>query len=119
MFDGWLMKRSWNGRHFVATPTKEKGGTSVNLLLREQGVNAEFTEKEWGPCANCSARLGPHPRFNAGSRSFGWNMASTPEGFPSSTREERCLRHREWRRTRHPQMGAAERRWLTHLRGAS
>ncbi|HKV64546.1 MAG TPA: hypothetical protein VJO16_21755 [Candidatus Acidoferrum sp.] len=24
--------------------------------------------------------------------------------------EERCLRHREWRRTRHPKMGAAKRR---------
>src|SRR5262249_14884235 len=47
MCDGWPTKRSWNGRHFVATPTKEKGGTSFNLLLREQGVNAEFTEKEW------------------------------------------------------------------------
>lgn len=25
-------------------------------------------------------------------------------------REERCLRHREWRRTRHPRLGAAESR---------
>lgn len=35
------------------------------------------------------------------------------------TRKARCLRHREWRRTRHPKMGAAERRWLTRLLGTS
>jgi len=63
MFDGWPMKRSWNGRHFVATPTKEKGGTSVNLLLREQGVNAEFTEKEWEALRELLRKAWPSPEI--------------------------------------------------------
>ena len=44
---GWPMKRSWNGRHFVATPGKEKGGTTITLWLRRNDVGIEFTEREW------------------------------------------------------------------------
>lgn len=44
---GWPMKRSWNGRHFVATPSKEKGGTTITLWLRRNDVGIEFTEREW------------------------------------------------------------------------
>ncbi|HEV2196058.1 MAG TPA: hypothetical protein VGR55_10785 [Candidatus Acidoferrum sp.] len=63
MLEGWLMKRSWNGRHFVATHTKEKGGTSINLLLREQGVNAEFTEKEWDALRELLRKAWPSPEL--------------------------------------------------------
>jgi len=47
MLAGWPMKRSWNGRHFVATPSKEKGGTTITLWLRRNDVGIEFTEREW------------------------------------------------------------------------
>jgi hypothetical protein len=47
MLAGWPMKRSWNGRHFVATPSKEKGGTAITLWLRRNDVGIEFTEREW------------------------------------------------------------------------
>ena len=47
MLDGWPMKRAWNGRHFVATPSKEKGVTQVTLRLRQNDVSIDFTEKEW------------------------------------------------------------------------
>ncbi len=47
MLEGWPMKRSWNGRHFVATPSKEKGCTTVTLCLRRNDVGIEFTEREW------------------------------------------------------------------------
>src|SRR5260370_18734267 len=47
MLAGWPMKRSWNGRHFVATPSKEKGGTVITLWLRRNDVGIEFTEREW------------------------------------------------------------------------
>ena len=47
MLDDWPMKRSWNGRHFVATPSKEKGVTQVTLRLRQNDVSIDFTEKEW------------------------------------------------------------------------
>jgi hypothetical protein len=57
------MKRSWNGRHFVATPTKEKESTSINLLLREQGVNAEFTEKEWDALRQLFQKAWPSPEI--------------------------------------------------------
>jgi hypothetical protein len=63
MVEGWPMKRSWNGRHFVATPTKEKGSTSINLLLREQGVNAEFTEKEWDALRELFRKAWPSPEI--------------------------------------------------------
>lgn len=63
MVEGWPMKRCWNGRHFVATPTKEKGSTSINLLLREQGVNAEFTEKEWGALRELFRKAWPAPEI--------------------------------------------------------
>jgi len=63
MFEGWPMKRSWNGRHFVATHAKEKGGTSINLLLREQGVNAEFTEKEWEALRELFRKAWPSPEI--------------------------------------------------------
>jgi hypothetical protein len=44
-----------------------------------------------------------------------WFLALVPVSFGGDlahyvalvqTREARCLRHREWRRTRHPKMGA-------------
>ena len=63
MFEGWPMKRSWNGRQFVATPTKEKGGVNINLLLREQGVNAEFTEKEWDALRDLFREAWPSPEI--------------------------------------------------------
>jgi hypothetical protein len=47
LLNGWPMKRSWNGRHFVATPSKEKGVTQVTLRLRQNDVSIDFTEKEW------------------------------------------------------------------------
>src|SRR6266852_5432558 len=47
MLAGWPMKRSWNGRHFVATPSREKGGTVITLWLRRNDVGIEFTEREW------------------------------------------------------------------------
>lgn len=63
MVEGWPMKRSWNGRHFVATPAKEKGGTSINLLLRDQGVNAEFTENEWDTLRGLFRKAWPSPEI--------------------------------------------------------
>lgn len=63
MVEGWPMKRSWNGRHFVATPAKEKGGTSINLLLRDQGVNAEFTAKEWDTLRELFRKAWPSPEI--------------------------------------------------------
>lgn len=63
MFEGWLMKRSWNGRHFVATHTKEKDGASINLLLREQAVNVEFTEKEWDALRELLRKAWPSPEI--------------------------------------------------------
>ena len=42
------MKRSWNGRHFIATPSKEKGGTTITLWLRRNDVGIEFTETRVG-----------------------------------------------------------------------
>lgn len=47
MLAGWAMKRSWNGRHFVATPSKDKSGTTITLWLRRNDVGIEFTEREW------------------------------------------------------------------------
>jgi hypothetical protein len=47
MLTGWPMKRSWNGGHFVATPSKEKAGTTITLWLRRNDVGIEFTEREW------------------------------------------------------------------------
>jgi hypothetical protein len=48
MLDGWPMKRSWNGRHFVATPTKEKGVTQVTLRLRQNDVSIRLHGKRVG-----------------------------------------------------------------------
>jgi len=47
-----------------------------------------------------------------------FSLAMKPDAAPTRAaspafarpREERCLRHRVWRRTRHPRLGAAERR---------
>jgi hypothetical protein len=47
MLEGWSPKRSWNGRHFLVTPSKEKGATKFTLWLRQNDVGIEFTEGEW------------------------------------------------------------------------
>ena len=47
MLEGWSAKRSWNGRHFLVTPSKEKGATKFTLWLRQNDVGIEFTESEW------------------------------------------------------------------------
>jgi len=47
MLEGWLAKRSWNGRHFLMTRAKEMGPAKFTLWLRQSDVGIEFTEKEW------------------------------------------------------------------------
>jgi len=47
MLEGWSAKRSWNGRHFLVTPSKEKGATKFTLWLRQNDVGIEFIESEW------------------------------------------------------------------------
>ena len=47
MLEGWSAKRSWNGRHFLVTSSKEKGPTKFTFWLRQNDVGIEFTESEW------------------------------------------------------------------------
>jgi hypothetical protein len=61
MLAGWPMKRSWNGRHFVATPSKEKGGTTITLWLRRNDVGIEFTEREWVALRELSQKASSFP----------------------------------------------------------
>lgn len=63
MLDGWPMKRSWNGRHFVASPTKEKGVTQVTLRLRQNDVSIDFTEKEWAALRELFQKAGAFPEI--------------------------------------------------------
>jgi hypothetical protein len=63
MLDGWPMKRSWNGRHFVATPSKEKGVTQVTLRLRQNDVSIDFTEKEWAALRELFQKAGALPEI--------------------------------------------------------
>ncbi len=63
MLDGWPMKRSWNGRHFVATPSKEKGVTQVTLRLRQNDVRIDFTEKEWAALRELFQKAGAFPEI--------------------------------------------------------
>ena len=63
MLDGWPMKRSWNGRHFVATPSKEKGVTQVTLRLRQNDVSIDFTEKEWAALRELFQKAGAFPEI--------------------------------------------------------
>jgi hypothetical protein len=61
MLAGWPMKRSWNGRHFVATPSKEKGATTITLWLRRNDVGIEFTEREWVALRELSQKASAFP----------------------------------------------------------
>ena len=61
MLAGWPMKRSWNGRHFVATPSKEKDATTVTLWLRRNDVGIEFTEREWVALRELSQKASASP----------------------------------------------------------
>jgi hypothetical protein len=63
MLDGWPMKCSWNGRYFVATPTKEKGGTQITLRLRQNDVSIDFTEKEWAALRELFQKAGAFPEI--------------------------------------------------------
>ena len=63
MLDGWPMKRSWNSRHFVATPSKEKGVTQVTLRLRQNDVSIDFTEKEWAALRELFQKAGAFPEI--------------------------------------------------------
>jgi hypothetical protein len=63
MLDGWPMKRSWNGRHFVATPSNEKGVTQVTLRLRQNDVSIDFTEKEWAALRELFQKAGAFPEI--------------------------------------------------------
>jgi len=63
MLDGWPMKRSWNGRHFVATPSMEKGVTQVTLRLRQNDVCIDFTEKEWAALRELFQKAGAFPEI--------------------------------------------------------
>jgi hypothetical protein len=47
MLEGLTAKRSWNGRHFLVTPSEEKGTAKFTLWLRQNDVCIEFTESEW------------------------------------------------------------------------
>ena len=47
MLEGLTAKRSWNGRHFLVTPSEEKGSTKFTLWLRQNDVGIDFTESEW------------------------------------------------------------------------
>jgi hypothetical protein len=63
MLAGWPMKRSWNGRHFVATPSKEKSGTTIMLWLRRNDVGIEFTEREWSALRELSQKASALPEI--------------------------------------------------------
>jgi hypothetical protein len=63
MLDGWPMKRSWNGRHFLATPSKEKGDTTITLWLRRNDVGIEFTEEEWAALRDLTATVWAPPEI--------------------------------------------------------
>jgi hypothetical protein len=63
MLAGWPMKRSWNGRHFVATPSKEKSGTTITLWLRRNDVGIEFTEREWTALRELSQKSSALPEI--------------------------------------------------------
>jgi len=47
LLEEWPTKRSWNGRHFLMTASKEKGSTKYTLWLRQNDVGIDFTESEW------------------------------------------------------------------------
>ena len=47
MLEGLPPERSWNGRHFLTTLSKEKGPTKCTLWLRQNEVGVDFTESEW------------------------------------------------------------------------
>ena len=47
LLEGWSAKHSWSGRHFLMTPSEEKGGTKFSLELRQHDVSVDFTESEW------------------------------------------------------------------------
>ncbi len=47
MLEQWPGKRSWNGRHFLTTVSKDKGPKKVTLWLRQNDVGIDFTESEW------------------------------------------------------------------------
>jgi hypothetical protein len=63
MLAGWPMKRSWNGRHFVATPGKEKSGTTITLGLRRNDVGIEFTDSEWVALRELSQKASALPEI--------------------------------------------------------
>ena len=63
MVDGWPMKRSWNGRHFLATPSKEKGEKTITLWLRRNDVGIEFTEQEWAGLRELSRKASAFPEI--------------------------------------------------------
>jgi len=63
MLTEWPMKRSWNGRHFVATTSKEKGGAVITLWLRRNDVGIEFTEQEWTALRQLSERAAALPEI--------------------------------------------------------
>lgn len=63
MLDGWPMERSWNGRHFVATTSKEKGCMTIMLWLRRNDVGIEFTEQEWTALREVSAKAAALPEI--------------------------------------------------------
>jgi hypothetical protein len=47
MLEGLTAKRSWNGRHFLVTPSEEKGAAKFTLWLRQNDVGIDFIESEW------------------------------------------------------------------------
>ncbi|HEY2544433.1 MAG TPA: hypothetical protein VGI46_00050 [Candidatus Acidoferrum sp.] len=63
MLSGWPMKRSWNGRHFVATTSKVQSGTTITLWLRRNDVGIEFTEREWVALRELSQRTSALPEI--------------------------------------------------------
>jgi len=47
MLEGLTAKRSWNGRHFLVTPSEEKGAAKFTVWLRQNDVGIDFIESEW------------------------------------------------------------------------
>jgi hypothetical protein len=47
MLEGLPPKRPWNGRHFFAEVSKEKGPTKCTLWLKQNEVGIDFSENEW------------------------------------------------------------------------
>jgi len=47
MLEGLPPKRPWNGKHFFAEVSKEKGPTKCTLWLKQNEVGIDFSESEW------------------------------------------------------------------------